>query len=496
MAGNRTHKVPALYGGLTVLLLAVALSAALAAEDPPEQPAPPTEGQLLENVQALQQRLLELTRSGDQEIEKIKEQLAEIERTLRDLQDQREDDELAAIMAEADSLTADEKEREEETEALRESAGGRQRSLQALNPEISVLGDVSFDRSEPEDIQNRFVLRGFEVAFQATLDPYTRFKAFLAAHQEPPLYYPEHGHDGGAEHGLQDEEEHAHEHAEEIGVGVEEIYIEWLALPLGTRLRVGKFRQEFGTVNRWHPHALPSVDLPFALRNLFGHDGLIGLGVGADWQLPRLWASSNGLTVEIVNADNPLAFAGSEFNDPAFLLRHTGFFDISPSSYFELGLNGMIGPNGETDSSDTTLLGFDINYIWEPVQRARYRGVELRGEYIHSSYETDGDTVDADSFYAYVSYKLGRRWVVGFRYDDTELPFPDVELHHEQPFEEGLSERAFSPYLTFWQSEFVRLRFQYQHAWRDFEWEWGPEDDNRVFIQVTFAAGPHKHESY
>jgi hypothetical protein len=169
---------------------------------------------------------------------------------------------------------------------------------------------------------------------------------------------------------------------------------------------------------------------------------------------------------------------------------------MGPSAYFELGLNGMVGPNGETESSDTVLYGFDVNFIWEPAQRARYRGLELRGEYIHSDYEAHDGTVAADSFYLFLSSRLSRRWIVGFRYDDAELPYPEIELYHEQAFEEGLGERAFSPYLTFWQSEFVRLRFQYQHAWRDFEWEWGPERDNRVFVQVTFAAGPHKHDAY
>jgi hypothetical protein len=483
-------------GIAVVVTLISAAAPMLLAQQPPAGDVRPAESEqlLLEEVAALRERLDELMGVRDREIEEILQRLEELEQALLDLQEARERDELAEIMAEAERLGEEEKQREEEAESQREGAGGRQRSLQALNPELSVLGDVSLDWSESPDIQNRFVLRGFEIAFQAALDPYTRFKAFLAAHQEPPLYHP--GHEDGEDHEHEGEEEHAHEHAEEIGVSVEEIYIEWLALPLNTRLRVGKFRQQFGTLNRWHPHALPSTDLPFALRNIFGHEGLVGLGVGFDWKLPRLWASANGLTLEIVNADNPLAFAGSEFDDPAFLLRHTGFYDLGPSSYFELGLNGMIGPNGQTRNSDTTLLGLDINYLWEPVQRARYRGFELRAEYIHSRYETDRDTVRADSFYAYMSYKLDRRWILGIRYDDAELSYPEVDLLDDQAFREGLGEQALSPYLSFWQSEFVRLRFQYQHAWRDFEWEWGPEKDNRVFVQVTFAAGPHKHEEY
>jgi len=55
---------------------------------------------------------------------------------------------------------------------------------------------------------------------------------------------------------------------------------------------------------------------------------------------------------------------------------------------------------------------------------------------------------------------------------------------------------AWSPFLTFWQSEFVRLRAQYQHVSRDFASAHGPDDDDRLWVQVTFAAGPHKHEEY
>jgi hypothetical protein len=218
-----------------------------------------------------------------------------------------------------------------------------------------------------------------------------------------------------------------------------------------------------------------------------------------DWQLPGLWASSNGLTVEIVNADNGHAFAGSHFDDPTFLVRHTGFFDINEDTYFELGLNAVTGPNDEEGDLNTTVSSADFNFVWEPVQRTKYRNVELRGEFMHTRFETGTEeygTVDSNSFYAYLSLKFSRRWIVGLRYDDAELPSPRVELLGEQPFAEGLREKAWSPFLTFWQSEFVRLRLQYQHADRDFAWAYGPADDDRLWIQATFAAGPHKHEAY
>jgi hypothetical protein len=56
------------------------------------------------------------------------------------------------------------------------------------------------------------------------------------------------------------------------------------------------------------------------------------------------------------------------------------------------------------------------------------------------------------------------------------------------------------PYITFWQSEFVYLRLEYQHGERipyvAFDETPARRTDNRVLFQIDFAAGPHKHEKY
>jgi hypothetical protein len=206
--------------------------------------------------------------------------------------------------------------------------------------------------------------------------------------------------------------------------------------------------------------------------------------------------------LQITNGDNQAAFAGPHWRDPAFLLRHTGFFDLGPDSYFDLGLNAAWGANDETGDTKTLVAGVDFNYLWEPVQRARYRGVELRGEWIYTRVQDPvAPTTTSNSFYVYLTYKLGRRWSVGVRLDDAELPYDRFELFDPDTlesidFQEGLREWAVTPYLTFWQSEFVRLRFQYQHVKRDYAASWGLDPDDKVWIQATFAAGPHKHEDY
>lgn len=477
--------VLAVGAAFSLTLIASSSTGPLAAERDEDGP---TREELLREVERLREAVERLD-GRSEEVERLRERIERLEAELRRAEAEREDDELRDLLEEAEAQAAEEAEKEEEAEAQREIFVGRQRTQQALNPEISFLGDFSYGWTDNE-VRDEFLIRAVEISFQAPLDPYTRFKGFLSGHQEAAELHHE-------EEGVAPAEEGGHAHESEIAANIEEAYMEWVALPLGTKLRVGKFRQQFGTLNRWHEHALPSPDVPFALRNIFSDEGLNGVGVGADWQLPGLWATSHAVTVEITNADNGRAFAGGEFRDPAYLLRHTGFFDFGPNSYLDIGLNAVTGPNDEAGRLDTTVTSIDFNFNWEPVQRARYRGVEVRGEVIRTRFETeDIGTVDSTSLYTYVSWRLGRRWIVGLRYDDAELPSPRSELLEGLTFREGLRETAWSPYVTFWQSEFVRLRFQYQHAERDFVGPQGPDDDDRMWLQVTWAAGPHKHESY
>jgi hypothetical protein len=422
----------------------------------------------------------------DEELRRLKEQIEQLQKRLEALenpQQEGETGELEDLLEDARKAAGSGSETPEPAGPVGGSSG--QRNLSAMNPEISFLGDISYDWADGP-VQDRFMLRGAELSLQAALDPYTRFKAILAGHQEPAELEFEDDPDGGS-----------HGHGEEISVSLEEVYLEWVALPMNSSIRLGKFRQQFGTLNRWHPHSLPSTDSPMALQSVFGHEGLSGLGVGIDFQLPGLWASGNGLTLEITNGDNGNVFAGADFSDPALLLRHTGFFDLGDWSYLELGLNAMTAPNNEDGDRDTRIGGIDINYLWEPEGKGKYRGLELRGEFIRTLFEEeDGRQIGSSSWYAYATWQFARNWYTGLRYDDIELASPRAEIDPDVLFEPGLAARAWTGYLTFWQSEYVRLRLQAQHAKRDVAMASGPMDDTRAWFQVTFAGGPHKHESY
>ncbi|MEE8147230.1 MAG: hypothetical protein V3T24_06475, partial [Longimicrobiales bacterium] len=119
---------------------------------------------------------------------------------------------------------------------------GRARSLQALNPEISLNADLYGSIHSDDPSSENFIPREFEFSFISALDPYTRAKVFLTVEE-----------DGGRIEVFPGDVE---EEGDEAGVSVEEGYLEWVALPGGVGLKVGRFFQQFGQLNRWHGHAL------------------------------------------------------------------------------------------------------------------------------------------------------------------------------------------------------------------------------------------------
>src|SRR2546425_801058 len=155
-------------------------------------------------------------------------------------------DELAALRTAARAATG-----RSDTAAKRDTTPtrfiGRERNQAQLNPEISVTGDVRAYGQQPGIQRENFDAREFEVGFQSALDPYSHTKIFISL---------EGGH-----------------------ISVEEGYAYWTGLPGHTRLDVGKYRQQFGELNRWHLHAVPETEYPLAITTFLGEDGLSGTGL-------------------------------------------------------------------------------------------------------------------------------------------------------------------------------------------------------------------------
>jgi len=419
---------------------------------PAEAPSsPPT-------TEELQRQIEELTR----QLQAVQQQLDEFKKHQEPQRKESELDELRRAAA-AEAARA---EAPDEVETGTEFVSGTRMQTE-LNPEISVNGDIFFLGGD--HLQTEMQARHFELDFQSYLDPYTRMRVVFGYEGAHGVWeYGEHEHEGGDEH-------------EYGGFELEEGYLSWINLPGNTSMTVGRKRLQFGVLNRWHMHALPQNDYPWVIGESFGPHGLSGTGISVEWLMPRLWADSNELVVEVMNGDNDIAFAGSDWKRPTALAHLKSYWDLSANTYFQLGLTGLHGVTDHEGEFDHDFLAIDFTYDWYPLGRELYRGFQARGMLLRSWLDRDdGGSLNTWGAYIYGQYKFSRRWITGLRWDWVE------DQRHA-----GYKYWGISPYLTFWQSEFVRLRGQY--SLRDHN-VFGT--DHRYELQFTFAAGPHKHEEY
>ena len=350
-------------------------------------------------------------------------------------------DELRAAAREAAAQVAD-----AAATATSEAPVGRERNLNRLNPEISATG--IFLASSVADDREEFEVQEMELDLQAALDPFSRTRFTLAVHEGE--------------------------------VELEEGWVQYSGLPGGLGLTAGRFRQRFGPLNRQHRHALPQTDFPLVYQTLFGDEGLAQTGLSLAWLLPRPWASSNEVVLEITNSENETAFSGESFDELAVLGRLKNYWDLSDAAYLEWGVSGIAGTTA--DGGDSRIFGTDLTLSWQPPARAKYRSLTWRTELLRSERDLAGlPTHTADGGYSYLEGLVARNLSAGLRLDWAEDPL-DAEIET----------RGVSPYLTWWQSEYVRLRAEYNLL----EDRLSGRTDNRFRLQLTWAAGPHKHESY
>jgi hypothetical protein len=325
-------------------------------------------------------------------------------------------------------------------------AMGMERNLNRLNPEISATG--IFLASTRSDNRDEFNLQATEIDIQSALDPYSRTRWIIGIGKE--------------------------------GVEIEEGYVTYSSLPGGLALMAGRFKQRFGALNRQHLHALPQTEYPLAYRTVFGQEGLAQTGLSFNWLLPKPWASANEITLELTNSENEEAFSGEDFDDLSALLRIKNFWELSPARYLEWGLSGVTGKT--TWGGDSRVFGTDLTFHWQPPARAKYRELIWRTEFLLSQRDDLlGIEQEAWGGYSYVEGLLRRNLYAGMRYDRAEDPLSPDERRS-----------GFVPYLTWWQSEYVRLRAEYSYL----EDDTSGDSDDQFTLQLTWAAGPHKHETY
>lgn len=326
----------------------------------------------------------------------------------------------------------------------------RSRSQPSLNPEISATGDIRVLAQGEGPQVNDVDVREFEVAFQSPLDPFSHTKIFATfSHDE---------------------------------IGIEEGYAYWTGLPGHVRLDVGRFRQQFGELNRWHAHELPWSEYPLAVREYLGGDGLSGDGVSAYWLLPVGGGAlgTHELTGQVTLANNETVFAGG--NHLAVMGHLNNFWSLSPATFLQIGGSALRGVNPDS-ALTTTVFGLDLRVNWRPPRQGSYKSFTLRAEGFATKHEVLGTGATRYGGYAGAQYQLSQRLFAGARYD------------YVQPLQGGDAQWTVVPNLTWWQSEWVYLRAEWQHD--SVPLALGlRQTSNRFLLQAVWAIGPHKHETY
>lgn len=321
----------------------------------------------------------------------------------------------------------------------------KQRNGNIYNPEISATGDIRLVGREGVQRDNG-VAREFELALQSTLDPYSATKIFLSFA------------DGEVE--------------------VEEGYIYYSGLPGKIRVDLGKFRQQVGDLNRWHLHALPETEYPLVYQRFMGPEGLGGIGVSLYTVLPiALAGGTHELWLQGTTAESDPLLAGGR--QPTGLARLQNFWQLTRSTYAQIGFTGIIGANRDS-SLNSNLTGIDFRLTHRPPNAGTRRDLTLRVEGYRLHAKEVGVITNRYGMFADLALKLSQRWTIGGRYDYVEAargPYAD--------------EWRITPAITWWESEFVFLRLQGEHRH-----DLNGDNGNELTFQVVWAMGPHKHETY
>ena len=391
--------------------------------------------------------------------------------------------------------------REAEQQPQSRPAGG----LSVLNPKITLIGDFlgrlsslpekSGDRGiQLEDFSSGdidgFLMREISLEARAAIDPYADAVVKLS-------------------------------HAE-VGVEIEEAYAlfhtypesclgQWLE---GWHAKLGIFRMAFGAVNVVDGHDLPSVDRPVALQNFVTGEGLIraGISLSKSFELPG--KTFGEWTVELANGEgrgdelDPLPFTGKD--NPLFLTHWKTFkeyenpCECDPTRWWnpwigcvgksdlQLGATAAITARFDDDSGDnlvSVVEGLDFTWKGYDARPDSYRSYLLQSELVATEIQlTPDSTRFGIGTYLLGQARLDRNWFVGLRGDAVQ--FPDTFGHQV----------GVTPFITYFFSEFSRVRMQYQFLTqvaddgvRD---DVGVADGHTLWVQWSWAIGAHPPEPY
>ena len=172
-----------------------------------------------------------------------------------------------------------------------------------------------------------------------------------------------------------------------------------------------------------------------------------------------------------------------------YLARLHTFFDLTDTFNLELGSSLAYTPRMDVDedsTDDRSRFGVDLTFRHRPLTADLYEGFTLAGELFGNDQRFhDVGRQKAWGGYAYAQLDFNPeilgRWNLGLLLDVA----PDLE-------KPAAKTRSLSPYISWWPSEFHRLRLQYTYGW-DKVMETPDHEGSQIYLQWTAVLGSHSH---
>ena len=335
-------------------------------------------------------------------------------------------------------------------------------------PEIGAVADVALrlDSSKTdEEGADRVQVREVELVLGGNVDPYSRLDSTIAF-------------------------------TEEDTAELEEAYLTRFELPLDVTARIGRFKPKIGKVLPVHRDSLDTVDDPLVIQRYFGAEGMSKTGADLTKMLdipsPFVHQATIGV-LEGGNGEGGTAF-GEVKRRPTVYGHLKNYFDISDVTNLEIGLSDALGSRDSDAGFEVNVFGLDTTLIhpFNANQTLKLQGelfnIDRSGSFIEITDDVTGDITQQDidgnvwGGYGLADFRINSQWATGLRFDY-------VESVDNPPANPDKAEIGYTGYLTLYQSEFARWRLQFSHL----DLVTG-DDDNRVFLQGTFAIGEHKHK--
>jgi hypothetical protein len=287
----------------------------------------------------------------------------------------------------------------------------------------------------------------------------------------------------------------------EVVVELEEAWVETLSLPGGLAIRMGRFFSDIGYLNDKHFHSWDFADQPLVYQAFLGSQ-YIDDGLQFRWLAPTdFYLQFSG---EVLRGDRyPAGGAANSGVGSATLGVKTGG-DIGFSNSWLFGFSWLRADadgreSGSEDdpllfTGDTDLFVTDFVWKWAPNGNSRQKNFKFQAEYMWRNEKGDYTLPDGvagpwdygqSGWYAQAIYQPFPRWRFGARIDHLSADTPDMMWEGTPLYPSGDDPARYSLMVDWSNSEFSRLRFQYNHdRASDFT-------DNQFGLQYIFSIGAH-----